>query len=77
MGYHEDRQIDCQQGQYCALRKQPCALAAGKNRPLDEEELHFIDAVEQQQRLKDQSVREEEAAALDAYQQVGCWPVFK
>lgn len=40
---------------------------------MDEDELHFIDAVEQQQREKDRSVREEEAAALDAYQQVEVW----
>lgn len=55
------------------MSRTACAHAAGKNRPMDEDELHFIDAVEQQQREKDRSVREEEAAALDAYQQVEVW----
>ena len=60
--------------QYCkgALRGRPCAHArAGKNRPLDEDERHFIDAVEAQQRDRERGVRAEEAAALDAYQQAG------
>lgn len=42
----------------------------GKNRPLDDEELHFIDAVEQQRREKEQRTREEEEAELDAFQMV-------
>ena len=49
---------------YCAVHP------PGKNRPLDEEELHFMDAVEQQQRDKDRKAREEEDAELDAFQMV-------
>jgi hypothetical protein len=45
-------------------------VLAGKNRPLDEEELQFMDAVEAAQREKDRAAREEEEAALDAFQQV-------
>ena len=45
-------------------------MCTGKNRPMDEEELHFIDAVEAQQREKDRAAREEEEAALDVFQQV-------
>ena len=46
---------------------------AGKNRPLDEDELHFVEKLLDHERQKDQSVREEEKAALDAFQQVsGC-----
>ena len=43
---------------------------AGKNRPLDEDELHFVEKLLDHERQKDQSVREEEKAALDAFQQV-------
>lgn len=46
-----------------------CAVA-GKNRPLDEDDLQFVEAVLEQDRAKDRTVREEERAALDAYQQV-------
>ncbi len=45
-------------------------MLAGKNRPLDEEDLNFVEAVLEQDRAKDRTVREEERAALDAYQQV-------
>ena len=45
---------------------------AGKNRPLDEDELHFVEKLLDHERQKDQSVREEEKAALDAFQQVSC-----
>ena len=43
---------------------------AGKNRPLDEDDLQFVEAVLEQDRAKGRTVREEERAALDAYQQV-------
>lgn len=51
-----------------------CAVA-GKNRPLDEDDLQFVEAVLEQDRAKDRTVREEERAALDAYQQVQLSPV--
>ena len=43
---------------------------AGKNRPLDEDDLQFVEAVLEQDRAKDRTFKEEERAALDAYQQV-------
>lgn len=43
---------------------------AGKNRPLDEDDLQFVEAVLEQDRAKDRTVKEEERAELDAYQQV-------
>ena len=49
------------------------ADAAGKNRPLDEDELHFVEKLLDHERQKDQSVREEERAALDAFQQVSAY----
>jgi len=37
---------------------------------LDEDELDFVEKLMDHERQKDQSVREEEKAALDAFQQV-------
>ncbi|BDA50143.1 hypothetical protein COCOBI_15-2710 [Coccomyxa sp. Obi] len=45
------------------------SMKVGKNRPLDEDDLQFVEAVLEQDRAKDRTVREEERAALDAYQQ--------
>ncbi|KAK9833252.1 hypothetical protein WJX74_003583 [Apatococcus lobatus] len=43
-------------------------MKQGKNRPLDEDELEFLDRVRSQQRAKERLEREEDAAELDAYQ---------
>ena len=52
-------------------------LSAGKNRPLDEDELDFVERVLDQERQKDRSVRADELAALDKFQQAShalwCW----
>lgn len=43
---------------------------AGKNRPLDEDELDFLERVRSQQKAKDRLEKEQDAAELDAYQLV-------
>lgn len=43
---------------------------AGKNRPLDEDELDFLERVRSQQRARERLDREQDAAELDAYQLV-------
>ena len=48
-----------------------CAAFTGKNRPLDEEEVQFVDALEAARRQKEQSERRQELDALEAYQLVG------
>ena len=48
---------------------------AGKNRPLDEDELDFVERIQNHERQKDQSVRDEEKAALDAFQQAQPFPL--
>lgn len=42
----------------------------GKNRPLDEDELDFLERVRSQQRAKERLEKEQDAAELDAYQLV-------
>jgi len=44
---------------------------------LDEDDLQFVEAVLEQDRAKDRSAREEEKAALDAYQQASTHLVSK
>ena len=44
---------------------------AGKNRPLDEEEVQFVDALEAASRDREQEQRKQEVDALEAYQLVG------
>jgi FAM192A/Fyv6, N-terminal domain len=44
---------------------------AGKNRPLDEDELDFLDTLQQQTQHADAAWRAEQERELDAYQQVG------
>ena len=51
-------------------------LPAGKNRPLDEDELDFVEKVLDQERQKDRSVRAEEQAALDIFQQASHGPRY-
>ena len=43
---------------------------AGKNRPLDEDELDFLDTLQQQAQHADAAWRAEQERELDAYQQV-------
>lgn len=47
---------------------EPCA---GKNRPLDEEEVQFVDAVEAASRQREEHERKQEQQALGAFQLVG------
>lgn len=47
---------------------------AGKNRPLDEDELDFLDTLQQQAQHADAAWRAEQERELDAYQQVGSVP---
>lgn len=47
---------------------------AGKNRPLDEDELDFVEKVLDHERQKDRSVRADEEAALDKFQQASHAP---
>jgi FAM192A/Fyv6, N-terminal domain len=47
---------------------------AGKNRPLDEDELDFLDTLQQQAQHADAAWRAEQERELDAYQQVGVSP---
>lgn len=59
------------------LRPLPAALpsrdggggGAGKNRPLDEDELEFLDALQQQQNSVEQAWASEQERELDAFQQ--------
>ena len=44
---------------------------AGKNRPLDEDELDFLDTLQQQAQAADAAWRAEQERELDAYQQAG------
>lgn len=46
------------------------ALCAGKNRPLDEDELEFLDAVIEKERAAEQQWKSEEQRELEAYQEV-------
>lgn len=46
-------------------------IMAGKNRPLDEEEVQFVDALEAASRDREQEQRKQELDALEAYQLVG------
>ena len=46
---------------------------AGKNRPLDEDELEFVDQILQQEQLKEKGQQLEESTQLEAFQQVGGW----
>ena len=43
----------------------------GKNRPLDEEEVQFVDALEAASRDREQEQHKQELDALEAYQLVG------
>ncbi len=65
------------------------ACPVGKNRPLDEDELEFLERVRSQQRAKERREREQDSSALDAYQlvwalslsaisfkRVGLWPTL-
>ena len=45
-------------------------LRAGKNRPLDDDELDFVNDVLDKQRHNDQQVAQEELDQLEAYRQV-------
>ena len=47
-----------------------CCCISGKNRPLDEEEIQFVDALEAARREKEQAERKQEVDALEAYQLV-------
>ena len=46
---------------------------AGKNRPLDEDELEFVDQILQQEQMKEKGQQLEESQQLEAFQQVGGW----
>ncbi len=46
-------------------------MMTGKNRPLDEEEVQFVDALEAASRDREQEQRKQELDALEAYQLVG------
>lgn len=52
-------------------RHAPAPPDAGKNRPLDEEEVQFVDALEAARRGKEEAERQQELDALEAYQLVG------
>lgn len=45
-------------------------FAAGKNRPLDEEEIQFVDAIEAANRQREEQERQQEQQALGAFQLV-------
>lgn len=53
------------------LLVQCLCIMAGKNRPLDEEEVQFVDALEAASRDREQEQRKQELDALEAYQLVG------
>lgn len=45
-------------------------MGTGKNRPLDEDEIDFVERLLEKDRERDRSIREEEREALEAYQKV-------
>ena len=47
-----------------------CLSMTGKNRPLDEEEVQFVDALEAASREREQQQHKQELDALEAYQLV-------
>lgn len=47
-----------------------CFITAGKNRPLDEEEVQFVDALEAASREREQQQHKQELDALEAFQLV-------
>ena len=51
-------------------------FCTGKNRPLDEDEVEFVDALEAAQRGKEQAERRQELDALEAYQLVRIFLFF-
>ena len=48
-------------------------VVIGKNRPLDEEELEFLEGVRSQARAKERRQQESDAAELDAFQLVSVY----
>lgn len=53
-----------------ASQAQSQLTVAGKNRPLDEDDLAFVNALVESEQARDQSVREAERSDLESFQAV-------
>ncbi|KAL3151358.1 hypothetical protein ABBQ38_013190 [Trebouxia sp. C0009 RCD-2024] len=60
--------LEAKQAKDEAFQNQWKQMKQGKNRPLDEEEIQFVDALEAARRDKEQAERKQELDALEAYQ---------
>ncbi|KAL3160520.1 hypothetical protein ABBQ32_010824 [Trebouxia sp. C0010 RCD-2024] len=60
--------LEAKQAKDEAFQNQWKQMKQGKNRPLDEEEVQFVDALEAARREKEQAERKQELDALEAYQ---------
>ncbi|KAK9805664.1 hypothetical protein WJX72_010796 [[Myrmecia] bisecta] len=60
--------LEAKEAKEAAFQEQWRKMKQGKNRPLDEDELEFLETLEAHQRTHEQAQKEDELRELDAYQ---------